>query len=463
MQKSFTTKPIYNKNQVLYNKTIFEPISLFISNKKKAAMNDKAPVKPLFSPVQPIKPSTFVEDQIANNPYVLNKGVKTNQELTPPQSSGQNTGGKALFNPVSPKAIAETGASSQRVVNLLSTFDSSTGILDFGKDVMATISAKSDQMLAEVKDADVDFVESQMRSILTMAKSLHLTKPGQDKSKEGWLTGLISKAKEQFIDTKEQMLSEFNNVSTQMDRVIGEVEQANHRIIDKVKSLQVMYQSNLQDYKNLEALINDATEAYEIKVKEYEKLKTAVTDALSAQSLQRMGSNLDRLDKKISNMKSFQLMCLQDAPNLAQMEDNAVTLLEKFDTIKTMTIPLWKKQIKMFIDGQELNRAAKLASAVDDANNSMITANSHANKQNAIETTKLNQRGIVDMATAEQVHENLLATLEEVSNINETGRQQRIENSNRMDEMKRLYASIASGQTSVTDARNKVLPASQTS
>lgn len=157
-------------------------------------------------------------------------------------------------------------------------------------------------------------------------------------------------------------------------------------------------------------------------------------------------------------------MCLQDAPNLAQMEDNAVTLLEKFDTIKTMTIPLWKKQIKMFIDGQELNRAAKLASAVDDANNSMITANSHANKQNAIETTKLNQRGIVDMQTAEQVHENLLATLEEVSNINEAGRKQRIENSNRMDEMKRLYASIASGQTTVADARgNKVLSASQNS
>lgn len=440
---------------------IFVPTSIYTERKKKP-MNDKAPVKPLFTPTQVTKPNSFIQEQMESNPYVLNKGGITKGSEVTVIAANTNTG-KVVFNPVSPKAIAETGASSQRVVNLLSTFDSSTGILDFGKDVMATISAKSDQMLQEVKDADVDFVESQMRSILTMAKSLHLTKPGQDKSKEGWFTGLVSKAKEHFIDTKEQMLSEFNNVSTQMDRVIGEVEQANLRIIDKVKSLQVMYQSNLQDYKSLDALIHDATEAYEIKVKEYEKLKANVTDALQAQSLQRMGSNLDRLDKKISNMKSFQLMCLQDAPNLAQMEDNAVTLLEKFDTIKTMTIPLWKKQIKMFIDGQELNRAAKLASAVDDANNSMITANSHANKQNAIETTKLNQRGIVDMQTAEQVHENLLATLEEVSNINEAGRKQRIENSNRMDEMKRLYASIASGQTTVADARNKVLPASQNS
>jgi uncharacterized protein YaaN involved in tellurite resistance len=433
--------------------------------RKPETMTNK-PSSP-FTPKQAT--SDFVQQQMKDNKFVINKPssqvpvapvVKTFDPSSAPTTPIGNV--QQAFNPVSPKAIAETGASSHRVVNLLSTFDSSTGILDFGKDVMATISAKSDEMLKEVKDADVDFVETQMRSILTMAKSLHLPKAG-DHSKDGggWLTGLVAKVKENFVDTKEQLLSEFNNVSTQMDRVIGEVDHANRRIIDKVKGLQTMYQSNLQDYKNLDQLIKDATEAYNIKVAEYDKLQSQVTDALQAQSLQRMGSNLDRLDKKIANMKSFQLMCLQDAPNLAQMEDNAVTLLEKFDTIKTMTIPLWKKQIRMFIDGQELNRAAKLASAVDDANNAMISANSTANKQNAIETTRLNQRGIVDMQTAEQVHENLLATLEEVSNINAAGRKQRIESSDRMDEMKRLYASIASGQMTVSDARGKMLPASQ--
>jgi uncharacterized protein YaaN involved in tellurite resistance len=367
-------------------------------------------------------------------------------------SSGTNVG-KSTFNPVSPRQMIDTGASNQQVVQLLSTFDSPTGILEYGKDVMTSISEKSDKLLAEVKDSDVQFVETQMRGILTMAKSLHLKPKNVD---EGWLTGLVSKVKENFIDTKEQLMSEFNNVSTQMDRVIKEVEQANLRIIDKVSGLQTQYRENIQDYKKLDTIIKNAMEAYSIKVKEYERLQGSIGDALDAQALSRMSSNLDRLDKKIDNLKKFQMMCLQDAPNLAQMEDNAVTLLEKFDTIKTMTIPLWKKQIRMYIDGQELNRSAKLAAAVDDANNAMIVANSNANKNTAIETAKLNQRAIIDDATAETVHQNLLDTLDEVLTINVEGRQRREQSSNRMEEMKRLYASIASGQVSPKDATNRV-------
>jgi uncharacterized protein YaaN involved in tellurite resistance len=51
------------------------------------------------------------------------------------------------FTPVSPKQLADIGASNPQVINLLATFDSPTGILEYGKDVMASISAKSDKLL----------------------------------------------------------------------------------------------------------------------------------------------------------------------------------------------------------------------------------------------------------------------------------------------------------------------------
>lgn len=355
---------------------------------------------------------------------------------------------------------ASSGISNPRIVKLLATFDSATGILEYGKDVMSNISAKSDKLLDEVKDSDVEFVETQMRSILTMAKSLNLKPKNKD---DGWISNLFSRAKEHFVDAKEQLMSEFNDMSSQMDRVISQVEQANSRIIDKVVGLQAQYKENLQDYKNLDIIIKDAEEAFFHKKTELEILKHNISNALDAQSLNRMISNLDRLDKKIDNMKKFQLMCLQDAPSLAQMEDNAITLLEKFETIKTMTIPLWKKQIRMYIDGQELHRAARLGTAVDDANNAMIKANSSSNKEIAIETTRLNQRAIIDDSTAEEVHKNLLDTLDEVININDEGRQRRIDSSKRMEEMHRLYASIASGQTSIKNAKKQSISGNQLS
>ena len=85
------------------------------------------------------------------------------------------------FNPVSPKKMAELGTSNPRVINLLATFDSPTGILDYGSDIMSEIAKKSDQLLLEVKDADVDFVEQQLTSILTLANSFNINSKSDTK------------------------------------------------------------------------------------------------------------------------------------------------------------------------------------------------------------------------------------------------------------------------------------------
>lgn len=349
---------------------------------------------------------------------------------------------KSSFVPVSPKHLADAGASNPRVIQLLSTFDSPTGILDYGADVMTDIAVKSEALLNEVKDADVDFVEQQLTSILTMAKSFHL---GSSKKPDNSISGFIDKIKGKFISVKEQLSAEFNDVSSQMDKIIVEIDQANHRIIDKLNGLQVQYRENLVEYKKLEVLIHDAEEAYRIKTAEIEKMQSSSNDLLVAEGINRALKNLDRLDKKIDYLKKYQMMAIQNAPSISQMEDSAATLLQKFHDIKTMTIPLWKRQIRMYIDGQELRKSAALAAAVDDANNALIKTNSTIISQNAIESAKLGQRSLIDDDTIEHVHQNLINTLGEIVQINKTGQETRLQSASRMDEMKRLYASIARG------------------
>ena len=353
-----------------------------------------------------------------------------------------------VFKPVSVKALADAGISSPRVANLLVSFNSPTAILEYGQDIMTEISAKSDKFLAEVKDADVAFVETQLMSIISMAQKFHITPAG--KQGGNIFSGLISKVKETFVDAKEVMLNEFNDVSAQMDRVIGEVDTANARITVKLEGLQVLYRENLNEYKKLDSLIKDAKEVFKIKTAEVVAMQEAATDMLAAEEVSRMNRILDRLDKKINNLEKFQLMAIQNAPSISQMEDSALTLLEKFHDIKTMTIPLWKKQIRLYIDSQELQRGAKLANAVNDANNSLIRANSDSISAGAIETATLNQRAVIDDETAQHVHDNLINTLNEVLKINQTGKQTRIESAEKMDEMKRLYAQIAAGKNPAT-------------
>jgi uncharacterized protein YaaN involved in tellurite resistance len=207
----------------------------------------------------------------------------------------------------------------------------------------------------------------------------------------------------------------------------------------------------LNEYHRLENLIKDAEEAYQIMAKENEKMRVNASDLLAAEEVNRSTKNLDRLEKKIDYLKKFQMMAIQNAPSISQMEDSAATLLQKFHDIKTMTIPLWKRQIRMYIDGQELRKSAALAAAVDDANNTLIKTNSNIISANSIESAKLNQRSLIDDATIEHVHQNLISTLGEIVQINNTGKETRIKSASRMDEMKRMYASISSnaGRTTI--------------
>ena len=258
------------------------------------------------------------------SPNCANTSVNTAAPMVTTLVASPQT--KPTFNPISPQKIKAIGASSQRVVDLMATFESPTGILMYGQDVMDTISKKADKLLDEVKDANVDFVQTQMSQLLVMAKSFHLH---QEHESEGFsLHGLLNKVKGQFIDVKEQMLGEFNNVCTQMDRIISEVDGANVLILEKVKGLQEQYKSNLVDYQNLEQLIKDAEEVLAIKTREYEALAVeAQNDPMKAENASKLSKSLDRLEKKIANFRAFQMMCLQDAPDFAMMEDNAITLI----------------------------------------------------------------------------------------------------------------------------------------
>lgn len=346
------------------------------------------------------------------------------------------------FNPVSPKKMAELGTSNPRVINLLATFDSPTGILDYGADIMSEIAKKSDQLLLEVKDADVDFVEQQLTSILTLANSFNINSKSDTK-----VNKVIKSIKNIFVSTKEQIKAEFNDISTQMDRTVNEIDLATTRLSQKLPSLQQQYQENLNEYRKLDQLIKDAEEVYQIKSDELAKAQTNNLDMLLAQEISRSVKNLERLEKKIDYLKKYQMMAIQNAPSITQMEDNAITLLQKFHDIKTMTIPLWKRQIRMYIDGQDLNRSANLANAIDNANNSLIKTNSDAVSQNSIEAAKLSQRSLIDDTTIEHVHQNLINTLADISNINAQGKTARINSANKMEEMKKMYASISASHS----------------
>jgi uncharacterized protein YaaN involved in tellurite resistance len=356
------------------------------------------------------------------------------------------------FNPNAGKELAKYGTINPKTAQFLAVFDTPTGILQLGEAEMQEIARHSDAQLNDVKDVDISFVEHQLTQVITLAKSMKL----DHKNSKGFsLHGLIDKVKSNFIDIKEQMTAEFTDVSQKMDAIIIQVDTSVIRVKQKLEGFQQTYQDNLSAYQQLTNVLNIAEEAYAIKTKELEEAKAVMTgaDLLEAENINRMQSTLLRLDKKIVNLKKFQTMAIQTAPEITRQAEEAMVIIEKFADIKSMTIPLWKRKIRQYIDSVELRRAANLEMMINDANNAMLQQNSNQAKENAIAVATMNNRDSIDDETLEVINRNLIETIVEVNTINQNGAIARKQSVERMEEMKRLYGNIATGAISVEELR----------
>jgi uncharacterized protein YaaN involved in tellurite resistance len=360
----------------------------------------------------------------------------------------------AKFNPNAGKVIAKYGNVEPMVLKLLTDFDTPAGIIKFGDDEMAEIARHSDAQLDAVKDVDVSYVETQLTQIMVLAKTMKLdTKP---KDNHFSLHNLFQKVTGFVVDAKEQLTAEFTDVSSKIDGIISQVDIYAERIKTKLAGFETMYNDNIVAYQNLTLLITVAEQVRVIKAQELDELKaSAGSDMLEIERINRLQGSLTRLDKKIVNLKKYQTMAIQTAPDITQMADQAIIILEKFADIKKMTIPLWKKSIRRYIDGIELRRAAMLEQSINDANNNLLQHNSNVGKDNAIAIAHMNNRDAIDDLTLETINRNLIDTIVEVATINKEGETNRKNSVDRMEDMKRLYASIATNRISIDEVKEE--------
>ena len=350
------------------------------------------------------------------------------------------------FRPISVKKMVDTNITvsnhNHRVVQLLQAMDSPLGILHYGQQEIDNIANKSDITLTQIDDSNVDFITDQLSSILTMAQKYNPT----DKNANFFKKALTS-LKNGWIDTKETSLSQINGITTQMDRVVDQINQSANTIHTKIDSLSLLYEDNLKDYNALTTLIEDAKVVVGIKKSEYDAfISTPNLSPLEIEKANTLKQQLDRLDKKLITFEKMQFIAMQTAPTIRSIQDNGYTLLEKFHVIKTITIPMWKRQAKLHDDASTIHKGALLANSVDDANNNLMLANANKHKENAVMVAKLGQRDVIDTSTLIEVNKSLIDTFTEVLNIDSQGRQERENSRKLIADAKQAYGNVLIAQ-----------------
>jgi len=344
----------------------------------------------------------------------------------------------SVFQPVKSKQLAEMNI-SPNVLKILEATKSPNGILDYGKEVMNSISQNSDKFLLQVNDSDAKYVTEQLSNIISLSQKLKFN----DSSNSNIFTKTINKLKSNFVDAKEAALAEFNNTSTQMDRIVDMIDTRKIKITERLSMLQEMYEENKNDYDRLESLIKDLRDALEFLKKEKNKLEMDTDkDIFKIESINDIQETISVLDRRLITFEKLQMTTIQVIPDIRGLRKNGSLLLEKIETIKTGVIPQWKKSMTRYIANMDMLDSATVFNTIDEANNQMLLKGSELSKEAQAKIAKLSQRDIVDTSTLESIHNNILASVNEINLINEEGEKSRIESRTKMDEMKRLYMNM---------------------
>ena len=142
------------------------------------------------------------------------------------------------------------------------------------------------------------------------------------------------------------------------------------------------------------------------------------------------------LDKRIGDLLMMQQTALQIMPMIRLIQKNNAMLVEKFNTIKQTTVPLWKGQFVLRLSLRDQQSAVRLAQGIDEATNEMFRQNAKLLKDNSIATAEANQRLVVDLDTLQKVNSDLISTVETVLQIQNKGERARKDAEKKVMEMR---------------------------
>ena len=227
----------------------------------------------------------------------------------------------------------------------------------------------------------------------------------------------------------ENMKNRYAKAEVNVQKITTSLQDHQMRLMKDSAVLEKMYAQNLNYYKELTMYIlagkQKLQEVRAGKLKDLEAKAAASGLPEEAQEAKDLDSKCNRFEKKMHDLELTRTISLQTAPQIRLVQNNDTLMVEKIQTTIVNTIPLWKSQMVLALGIAHSTEAAQAQRQVTDLTNELLKKNAEALHLASTETAKESERGIVDIETLKQTNQELIATLDDVMNIQKEGRAKR--------------------------------------
>ena len=293
-------------------------------------------------------------------------------------------------------------------------------VMHYGSNAQQNISEFSGAALNTVRTKDLGEVGNMLGDLVVELKGLNF-----DVEEKKGLRGLFKKTGQSIADLKVS----YDKAEVNVDRIVESLEKHEITLMKDISMMDKMYEKNQEYMKELTMYIlagklkiaqlrNEELPKYVEKAKE-----TGLPE--DAQAANDFSNMIGRFEKKIHDLELTRTISVQMAPQIRMIQNNDSLMAEKIRSSIMNTIPLWKSQMVLALSLYHSDQAMQAQREVTDVTNELLIKNSEALHQGSVTIAKESERGIVDMETLKKTNLELIATLDEVRQIQDEGRARR--------------------------------------
>ncbi|MCI5885318.1 MAG: toxic anion resistance protein [Clostridiales bacterium] len=290
-------------------------------------------------------------------------------------------------------------------------------VLNYGVGAQKRLAEFSDAALEHVRTKDLDELGGVLAGLVTDLK--------YDPDEEKGVFGIFKKGRHK-ADT---VRAHYAKVESNLESVVKTLEGHQDTLTKDIAVLDQLYEKNRTYFRELSMYIAAGKLAHSKAVGEelpaLQARAAQTGNPEDAQEANDFAALCERFEKKLYDIELTRSICLQNAPQIRLVQNNAVIMSDKINTAIVNTIPLWKNQMVISLGLAHSKEAIKAQTMVTDATNEMLKRNAELLHQTSVETAKANERGIVDMETLQETNAKLITTLDEIAAIQEEGRTKR--------------------------------------
>ncbi len=317
-------------------------------------------------------------------------------------------------------------------------------ILSYGSAAQKKISDFSDTALSGVKTKDFGELGAMITDLLSELRGIN------DEEAKGF-KGLFRRSKNKI----ENMKIKYSKAEESVNGIAEALEDRQLVLLKDIAVFDNLYEMNLTYLKEATMYIAAGKKrlARERDVTLAEMKSKAETSGLpeDAQAANDFAEQCNRFERRLHDLELTRTVAIQTAPQIRLLQNNDTMMSEKIQTIIMNTIPLWKSQMVLALGIAHSAEAMEAGRSVTDMTNELLRQNASKLHQATVDITRESERGVVDIETLKNTNEELIATLDEVRQIqNESGARRREAEA----ELARIEAELKSKLLDIGNGKN---------